>query len=189
MPGDEWQKFANLRALYAYMWTHPGAKLLFMGDEFAQTSEWDFFKSLNWDLLQHAPHKGMLAVVKALNELYKTEAALYHYNFSHEGFEWQEADDADQSIYVYQRRSDKAKDTLVIAINLTPVYRENYRIGIPVKGKWQEIFNSDGERFYGSNKLNLEARPTENIAHQHQQQSIVVNLPPLAVSIFKKAGK
>ncbi|SOD15174.1 1,4-alpha-glucan branching protein GlgB [Pedobacter xixiisoli] len=189
MPGDEWQKFANLRALYAYMWTHPGAKLLFMGDEFAQTSEWNCFESLNWDLLQHAPHKGMLVLVKSLNELLKTEPALYHHNFSHEGFEWQEADDADQSIYVYQRRSDKAKDTLVIAINLTPVYRENYRIGIPVKGKWKEIFNSDAEGFYGSNKLNSDPKLTENIAHQHQQQSIAINLPPLAVSIFKKAGK
>ncbi len=189
MPGDEWQKFANLRALYAYMWTHPGAKLLFMGDEFAQTSEWNCFESLNWDLLQHAPHKGMLAVVKSLNELLKTEPALYHYNFSHEGFEWQEADDADQSIYVYQRRSDKAKDTLVVAINLTPVCRENYRIGIPVKGKWKEIFNSDAAEFYGSNQLNSEIKPTENIAHQHQQQSIAISLPPLAVSIFKKVGK
>lgn len=189
MPGDEWQKFANLRALYAYMWTHPGAKLLFMGDEFAQTSEWNCFESLNWDLLQHAPHRGMQTLIKALNELYKTEPALSRYNFSHEGFEWQEADDADQSVYVYQRKSDKAKDTLVIVINLTPVYRENYRLGIPVKGKWKEIFNSDGDAFYGSGKLNTNALVTENIGHQHQKQSIEINLPPLAVTIFKKSGK
>ena len=189
MPGDEWQKFANLRALYAYMWTHPGAKLLFMGGEFAQTSEWNCLQSLNWDLLEHAPHKGMLATVKALNELLKTEPALYHYNFSHEGFEWQEADDADQSVYVFQRRSNKAKDTLVIAINLTPVYRENYRIGIPVKGKWKEIFNSDAKEFYGSDKLNSTAKQTENIVHQRQKQSIAINLPPLAVTIFKKTAK
>jgi len=189
MPGDEWQKFANLRALYTYMWTHPGAKLLFMGNEFAQTSEWNCFQSLNWDLLQHAPHKGMLAVIKSLNKLLQSEPALYHYNFSYEGFQWQEADDANHSVYVYQRRSDQAKDTLVIAINLTPVYRENYRIGIPVKGKWKEIFNSDAQEFYGSNQLNLAIKTTENIAHQHQQQSIEINLPPLAVTIFKKTGK
>ena len=189
MPVDEWQKFANLRALYTYMWTHPGAKLLFMGDEFGQTTEWNCFESLNWDLLQHAPHSGMLDLIKELNRLYKTEPALYHHNFSHEGFEWQEADDADQSIYVYQRKSDKAKDTLVIVINLTPVYRENYRLGIPVKGKWKEIFNSDAEKFYGSDKLNATPITTENIAHQHQVQSITINLPPLAVAIFKKTAK
>ena len=189
MPGDEWQKFANLRALYAYMWTHPGAKLLFMGGEFAQTSEWNCLQSLNWDLLQHAPHKGMAAVVKSLNELLKAEPALYHYNFSYEGFEWQEADDADQSVYVFQRRSNKAKDTLVIAINLTPVYRENYRVGIPVKGRWKEIFNSDAKEFYGSDKLNVGAKQTEDIVQQRQKQSIAINLPPLAVVVFKRATK
>ncbi len=186
MPGDEWQKFANLRALYAYMWTHPGAKLLFMGDEFAQTSEWNCLQSLNWDLLEHAPHKGMSRTVKALNGLLKSEPALYHHNFSYQGFEWQEADDADQSVYVFQRKADKAKDTLVIAINLTPVFRENYRIGIPVKGKWREIFNSDAKEFYGSNQLNLDSKSTESVGHQHQKQSILINLPPLGVTILKK---
>jgi 1,4-alpha-glucan branching enzyme len=171
------------------MFTHPGTKLLFMGDEFAQTSEWNCFESLNWDLLKYAPHKGMQNVVKKLNELYRSEAALYHFNFSNEGFEWQEADDVNQSIYVYQRRSNKAKDTLVIAINLTPVFRQHYRIGIPVKGKWQEIFNSDAEEFYGSGKLNAEVKTTENIAHQHQKQSIMVDLPPMAVTIFKRTVK
>lgn len=189
MPGDEWQKFANLRALYAYMWTHPGAKLLFMGGEFAQTSEWNCFESLNWDLLQYAPHQGMQTFVKALNQLLTTEPALYHHNFSYEGFEWQEADDVDQSIYVFQRKGAKANDTLVVAINLTPVYRENYRIGIPVKGKWKEVFNSDDVAFFGSGKLNLETMPTEDVFCQNQKQSVVVNLPPLAVAIFKKIGR
>ncbi|GAB1463248.1 1,4-alpha-glucan branching protein GlgB [Pedobacter sp.] len=189
MPGDEWQKFANLRALYAYMWTHPGAKLLFMGSEFAQTSEWNCFESLNWDLLQYAPHKGMLAIVKALNKLLKAEPALYYHNFSSHGFEWQDADDAAQSVYVFQRKSNKAKDTLVVAINLTPVYRENYRIGIPVKGKWKEIFNTDAPEFYGSGKLNVALKQTEEISCQRQNQSIAINLPPLAATIFKKASK
>jgi len=189
MPGDEWQKFANLRALYAYMWTHPGAKLLFMGGEFAQTSEWNCFESLNWDLLQYRPHQGMQTFVKALNQLLTAEPALYHHNFSYEGFEWQEADDVDQSIYVFQRKGAKANDTLVVAINLTPVYRENYRIGIPVKGKWKEVFNSDDVAFFGSGKLNLETMPTEDVFCQNQKQSVVVNLPPLAVAIFKKIGR
>jgi 1,4-alpha-glucan branching enzyme len=189
MPGNEWQKFANLRALYSYMFAHPGAKLLFMGNEFAQTKEWDFTQSLSWDLIQHAPHQGMKNLVKALNSLYTTEPALYHFNFTHEGFEWQDADDADQSIYVFQRKSNATKDTLVVLINLTPVHRPNYRVGIPLKGKWKEIFNSDAEEFYGSNQRNLTPIPTEAVAHQRQQQSIVVNLPSLAVVVLKKSGK
>ncbi len=189
MPGDEWQKFANLRALYGYMFTHPGAKLLFMGDEFAQTSEWNCLESLNWDLLNHAPHKGMQALVKALNLLYTKEPALYVHNFSYEGFEWLEANAADESIYVYQRKSDKAKDALVIAINLTPIYREHYRVGIPVKGKWKEIFNSDAVEFYGTGMLNNEIKTTEAKPYHHQKQSILIDLPPLSVVVFKKTVK
>lgn len=188
MPGDEWQKFANLRALYSYMWTHPGAKLLFMGNEFAQTSEWNCFESLNWDLLQYAPHQGMQRLIKKLNELYVSEPALYEHNFSYEGFEWQEADDVEQSVYVYQRKSKKAKDTLIVVINLTPVYRENYRLGVPTKGKWTEIFNSDAQDFDGSNQLN-DVKNTEDIHAQRQKQSVIINIPPLGVSIFKKTNR
>ena len=185
MPGDEWQKFANLRTLYAYMFTHPGTKLLFMGNEFARTNEWNFTESLNWDLLQHAPHKGMQQLVKALNKLYRTEPALYKYNFSYDGFEWINADDADNSVFVYSRKSDKVKDTLIIVLNLTPVFREKFRLGVP-KGKWKEIFNSDAKEFYGSGKLNLNAIPSENKPWDHQQQSIAVNISPLGVCVFKK---
>jgi len=188
MPGDEWQKFANLRTLYAYMFTHPGTKLLFMGNEFAQTNEWNFTESLNWDLLQHAPHAGMQQTVKALNLLYKKEPALYKYNFSYEGFEWIDADDADHSIFIYARKSDKAKDTLVIVLNMTPVYRENFRIGIPMKGKWKEIFNSDATAFFGAGNLNSGSFSTENTPWNNQKQSIVINVPPLGVSIFKKGN-
>jgi len=188
MPGDEWQKFANLRTLYAYMYTHPGTKLLFMGNEFAQTNEWNFTESLNWDLLQHAPHAGMRQTVKALNLLYKKEPALYKYNFSYEGFEWIDADDADHSIFIYARKSDKAKDTLVIVLNMTPVYRENFRIGIPMKGKWKEIFSTDATAFFGAGNLNSGSFSTENRAWHNQEQSIVINVPPLGVSIFKKGN-
>ena len=186
MPGDEWQKFANLRTLYAYMFTHPGTKLLFMGNEFAQTNEWNFTESLNWDLLQYAPHAGMQQLVKALNQLYSKEPALYKYNFSYEGFEWIDADDADRSVFIYARKSDKAKDTLVVVLNLTPVYRTNFRVGIPIKGKWKEIFNTDASAFYGSGKLNTGVLATEHVAQNNQKQSIVVNIPPLGVCIFKK---
>lgn len=189
MPGDEWQKFANLRALYVYMFTHPGAKLLFMGNEFAQTNEWDFKESLSWHLLQHPPHAGMQELVKALNFFYRKEPALYKYGFSYEGFEWIDADNANDSIYIYSRKSDKAKDTLVVVINLTPVFREHYRIGIPMKGKWKEVFNSDSEVFYGSGKGNPELLTAENIPSNNQQQSIEINVPQLAVTVFKKQGR
>ena len=185
MPGDEWQKFANLRTLYAYMFTHPGAKLLFMGNEFAQTNEWNFTESLSWDLLEHAPHKGMQELVKSLNKLYKNEPALYKYNFSSEGFEWINADDADNSIFIYSRKSDKAKDTLIIVLNLTPVYRENFRIGVP-KGKWIEIFNTDAKEFYGTGKLNVKTLAAVNFPLNNQKQSIEINVPPLGACIFKK---
>ena len=189
MPGDEWQKFANLRTLYGYMFTHPGTKLLFMGNEFAQTNEWNFTESLRWDLLKHAPHAGMQQFVKALNKLYKAEPALYHFNFSYEGFEWIEADDANNSIFIYQRKGEKAKDTLVIALNLTPVYLQNFRMGMPTKGKWKEIFNSDEKEFFGSGNVNAGILITENENMHHQKQSVVVNIPPLGIAIFKKTTK
>ncbi|RZK57393.1 MAG: 1,4-alpha-glucan branching protein GlgB [Pedobacter sp.] len=189
MPGDEWQKFANLRTLYGYMFTHPGTKLLFMGNEFAQTNEWNFTESLNWDLLKHAPHAGMQQFVKALNRLYKTEPALYHFNFSYEGFEWMDADDANNSVFIYQRKAEKAKDTLVIVLNLTPVYLQDFRIGMPTKGKWKEIFNSDEEQFFGGGNVNEGLFVTENESIHNQKQSVVINIPPLGITIFKKATK
>jgi 1,4-alpha-glucan branching enzyme len=186
MPGDEWQKFANLRTLYAYMFTHPGTKLLFMGNEFAQTTEWNFTQSLNWDLLQYPPHAGMQALVKALNLLYRREPALYHHSFSYDGFDWIDADDIEHSVYSYARKSDKAKDTLLIVINVTPVYREHYRIGTPSKGKWKEIFNTDATTFFGSGKLNDGVLQSENVAWNGQKQSVVIKVPPLGVAIFKR---
>ncbi|MDQ8053998.1 MAG: 1,4-alpha-glucan branching protein GlgB [Pedobacter sp.] len=185
MPGDEWQKFANLRTLYAYMFTHPGTKLLFMGNEFAQTNEWNFDESLNWDLLQHAPHLGIQQLVKLLNRLYTTEPALYKDQFSYDSFEWIDADDIDNSVYIYSRKSSNPKDTLVIVLNLTPVYRPDFRVGLP-KGKWEEILNTDSTAFYGSGKLNEGVYTTENIPSHYQQQSIMIQVPPLAVTVFKK---
>ena len=185
MPGDDWQKFANLRALYGYMFTHPGAKLLFMGNEFGDTSEWNFTQSLDWHLLQFPGHKGMQETVKALNFLYRKEPALYHFNFSYEGFEWLDADNTNESVFVFMRKGPKAKDTLVIAINLTPVVREHYRIGVPFKTKWKEIFNTDDLVYYGSGINNRGEIVTNKEGYSNQEYSIDVTLPPLAVIMFK----
>ncbi|WP_256007309.1 1,4-alpha-glucan branching protein GlgB [Pedobacter deserti] len=186
MPGDEWQKHANLRALYAYMFTHPGTKLLFMGNEFAQTHEWDFKNSLDWHLLQYPSHLGMQRAVRAMNNLYRSEPALYEHSFSYEGFEWINADDADHSIYIYVRKGLKGKDTLIVILNLTPVYRENYRVGLPVKAKWQEIFNTDAEEFYGSGKRNTGVLSPEAEECHGRPSSMVLNVPPLAAVVLKQ---
>jgi 1,4-alpha-glucan branching enzyme len=187
MPGDEWQKFANLRVLYAYMFTHPGTKLLFMGNEFAQTHEWDFKNSLDWHLLEHPPHLGMQKTVRAINQLYKSEPALYELGFSYEGFEWIDADDSKHSIYSYVRKSRKTKDTLIVVLNLTPVYREGYRIGLPFKGKWKEIFNTDAKDFFGSGKLNKKVISSEKISWNGREHSLLLNVPPLAVTVLKQS--
>ncbi|MHA4894720.1 1,4-alpha-glucan branching protein GlgB [Pedobacter sp. PWIIR3] len=185
MPGDEWQKFANLRVLYAYMFTQPGTKLLFMGNEFAQTHEWDFKNSLDWHLLKHPPHLGMQKTVRAINRLYKTEPALYEYSFSHEGFEWINADDAQRSVYIYIRKGKKAKDTLIVILNLTPVLWENYLVGLPFKAKWKEIFNTDATEFFGSGVANeTTLKPLEEECHG-REFAISLNIPPLAALVLK----
>ncbi|WP_443938184.1 1,4-alpha-glucan branching protein GlgB [Pedobacter sp. MW01-1-1] len=185
MPGDEWQKFANLRALYGYMFTHPGAKLLFMGCEFGDTAEWNFTESLNWHLLEYAPHKGMQETVKALNFLLRKEPALHHFNFSYEGFEWIDANNANESIFVYMRKGPKAQDTLVIALNFTPVVRSGYQIGVPFEKEWKEIFNSDATEFYGSGILNAGGIKSSEVGCNNQRFSIQVTLPALSVTVFK----
>ncbi|TCD00831.1 1,4-alpha-glucan branching protein GlgB [Pedobacter psychroterrae] len=186
MPGDEWQKFANLRVLYAYMFTQPGTKLLFMGNEFAQTHEWDFKNSLDWHLLQHPPHLGMQKTVRAMNQLYTSEPALYEHSFSHEGFEWITADDADQSVFIYIRKGKKAKDTLVVILNLTPVYRQNYRFGLPIKSNWKEIFNTDATEFFGSGKLNLNTLKPEKQECNGREYSTLIDIPPLGAIVLKQ---
>jgi 1,4-alpha-glucan branching enzyme len=185
MPGDEWRKHANLRLLYAYMFTQPGTKLLFMGNEFAQNGEWNFTRSLDWDLLRYQSHSGMQAYVKALNKLYRTEPGLYNFNFSPEGFEWISADDKDNSIYVYTRKGHKAKDTLIVILNMTPVYRQDYRIGLPFKASWKEIFNSDDTAFFGSGKLNQQVSLPEAIEANGREYSIAINIAPLGAMVLK----
>jgi 1,4-alpha-glucan branching enzyme len=188
MPGDEWQRFANLRTLYSYMFTHPGTKLLFMGDEFAQIEQWEFGQSLDWHLLEHRPHKGMQDLIKALNDLYKTEPALHEKAFTGEGFEWIDEGNAQESVLIYARKGILPENDLVIVLNFTPVIRENFRIGVPQSGNWKEIFNSDDLNFWGSGTINPQEIPSEDIFWNYKNQSVALTLPPLGVTVLKKVG-
>lgn len=185
MPGDEWQRFANLRLLFAYMFTHPGTNLIFMGGEFGQTSEWNFEKGLEWWLTDFTPHKGVQDFVKALNNLYKTQAALYDKQFSHEGFEWIDTSDRENSIVVYARKGNDHKDQLIVVLNMTPVPRPDYRIGVPMHGVWTEVLNSDDQAFWGSGKVNQSALIADEIAWQGKAYSIAITVPPLGAVILK----
>ena len=143
MPGDEWRKFANARAYYAFMWGHPGKKLLFMGQEFGQTSEWSEARSLDWHLLQYAPHAGLSLLVRDLNILYRETPALYARDCEAEGFQWLAVDDADQSVFAWLRRGGPEDPPVAVVVNFTPVPRPDYRIGLPAAGRWREILNTD----------------------------------------------
>ncbi len=185
MPGDEWQRFANLRLLFGYMFTHFGTKLLFMGGEFGQTSEWNFDQSLDWHLLDYAPHKGMAACVKALNNLYRTEPALYERNFEASGFEWIDTTDRENSVISYARRGNNPDEAVIVVLNMTPIPRQNYRIGVPAKGQYREIFNSDATEFYGSGQLNANPLATEDVPLHGKEQSLSLTIPPLGVTVMK----
>ncbi|MFD1095790.1 1,4-alpha-glucan branching protein GlgB [Salegentibacter chungangensis] len=185
MPGDEWNKFANLRSLYAYMYAHPGTKLLFMGGEFGQTSEWDHDSSLEWHLCRYPLHQQIQETLKTLNHIYKSEPALYEVSFEHTGFEWIDIHDAENSVICFIRKGKKAEESLVVICNLTPVPRENYRIGIPQNRAWKELFNSDLDKFGGSNTRNNKSLIPEDIPAHGQEQSISLTLPPMAVLYLK----
>ena len=185
MPGDEWQKFANLRLLYSYMFTHPGTNLLFQGAEFGQSEEWNFQQSLDWHLLQYAPHNGVQALIKDLNILYKNEPALYEKQFSGEGFEWIDYNDSENSVLVYIRKGNDELNDLVIACNMTPVPRENYKMGVPRKGKLKEIFNSNLKKYFGSGEYKNKVQSTKPESWQFRDNSINVNIPPLGAVVLK----
>lgn len=186
MPGDEWQKFANLRLMFTYMFTHPGTKLMFMGCEFGQPSEWNFQQSLDWHLLENASHKGIRECVKTLNRLYKEEPALFDFSFSHEGFEWIDTQDRENSVLVYARKSADTTQHLIIALNLTPIPRKGYRVGVISEGSWKEIFNSDGAQFGGSGIINYDAVTSENHLWHGKANSLILDLPPLGAVVLKK---
>jgi 1,4-alpha-glucan branching enzyme len=185
MPGDEWQKFANLRLLLAYMFTHPGSKLLFMGGEFAQSAEWNHDKSLDWHLLDYPLHKGIQTLVKRLNGLYKSELALYQFAFDQRGFEWVDYSDRENSVIVYMRKTERKEDLLIVVCNFTPSPRSHYRIGVPFRGQWKEIFNSDETDFGGGGVLNHGLLTTSPVKFQGKDYSISLTLPPLAVTVLK----
>ncbi len=188
MAGDEWQKFANLRLMLAYMYTHPGTKLLFMGGEFGQVAEWNFDQSLDWHLLEKSPHQGLKKFTTALNHLYKTEPALYENSFVQGGFEWLDTSDRENSILVFARKGNKAAEQVIVVLNMTPVIRKEYRIGVLSPGRWIEIFNSDAEEFYGSNCLNSSSLKSEEVFWHGRVNSITLDLPPLGALIIKKEG-
>ena len=185
MPGDEWQKFANLRLLYSFMYTHPGTKLLFQGSEFGQTSEWNFEGSLDWHLLAYDVHTGAQSLVKDLNKFYSKEPALHQKQFSHEGFEWIDHGDHQNCIMTYIRKGKNEKDNIIIVLNLTPVPRENYRIGLPKAGTLKQVFNSDDKKYYGTNNYKNTKLTSEEKEWNNRKNSIELNLPPLGMLAFK----
>jgi 1,4-alpha-glucan branching enzyme len=185
VPGDLWQKFANLRLLYSYMWTHPGKKLLFMGCDFGQWNEWDFDTSLQWDLKQWESHSGLSKCVADLNHLYRQEKALYEYDFDGHGFEWLDCHNWEASIFSFVRRAKDPNDFLVVCSNFTPVPRKAYRLGIPAQCWYEEIFNSDSKYYAGSNLGNGPGIMADDIPSHGQQASIELHLPPLATVVLK----
>ncbi|WP_131107280.1 1,4-alpha-glucan branching protein GlgB [Pseudomonas sp. Sample_10] len=187
MPGDRWQKFANLRAYLSFMWAHPGKKLLFMGCEFGQWREWNHDQQLDWYLLQYSEHKGVQKLVGDLNRLYRDIPALHEQDDVPQGFQWLIGDDAINSVYAWLRWSKEGRPVLVVA-NFTPVPREAYRIGVPFAGRWTELFNSDSATYAGSNYGNNGGTSTEEISSHGQNLSLVLNLPPLAVLMLSPQG-
>lgn len=185
MPGDMWQKFANLRALYGYMYGHPGKKLLFMGSEFGQWREWNFDESLDWHLLEYNSHKGLQKFIIDLNRIYRSEPALYELDFDWHGFEWIDFHDSDNSIISFIRKAKNPDDFLVFVFNLTPVPRVGYRIGVPRAGFYKEILNSDSKFYWGSNLGNGGGLVAEDISVHGRPFSLNLTLPPLSVLIFK----
>jgi 1,4-alpha-glucan branching enzyme len=188
MPGDDWQKFANLRLLFGHMFAQPGKKLLFMGGEFAQWAEWHHEKSLDWHLLEYLPHRGVQSWLKNLNHLYVNEPALYLNEFSHEGFEWIDCCDSEHSIFTLIRKGNGPDDKIIAALNFTPVPRYDYRIGVPYEGAWTEILNSDSHEFGGGGIGNPQPVHSDSISWHGKPFSINLALPPLAI-IFLKCKK
>ncbi len=189
MPGDAWQRFANLRAYFGFMWTHPGKKLLFMGCEFAQEREWNHDQSLDWHLLGNEHHAGMQRLVRDLNRLYRDEPALHRLDCAPEGFEWIEGGDADNNVFVYQRNGGDGVRPCVVVCNMAPVLREGYRIGVPQSGPWRELLNSDAGIYGGSNAGNGGMlRAVEEGSHD-RPASLMLTLPPLGTIVLAPDGE
>jgi 1,4-alpha-glucan branching enzyme len=184
MPGDEWQQFANLRMFLAWMYGHPGKKLLFMGGEFGQRREWNHDGQLDWELVNQPRHDGLRRLVQHLNYVYKNEAALWDCDDSHEGFEWIDFHDSENSVVAFMRRS-RDGGIIVFAVNATPVVRQGYRLGVPVAGFYREIINTDAETYGGGNIGNMGGFEAEDFPWQGRTHSLMISLPPLATVAFK----
>lgn len=185
MPGDYWQKFANLRVLFGYMMAHPGKKLLFMGGEFGQFDEWKDLEDLDWEMLGYDSHRSMHRYVRDLNHLYLREPALWKLDHRPEGFSWIDPHDSKQSITTFMRKTENPEDSLIAVCNFTPVYHEKYRIGVPYEGVYVEQFSSDAGEYGGSGKLNSGKLKTEAVSWHYQPYSLHISLPPLAAVLFK----
>jgi 1,4-alpha-glucan branching enzyme len=188
MPGDVWQKFANLRLLFGYQQTHPGKKLNFMGQEFGQWQEWRIGHSIDWHLLAYPMHQGVQMWVKDLNRLYRAQPALYEHDFDPQGFRWIDANDADSSVLSYIRYADDPDDFVIVLCNFTPVPRQGYRVGVPKPGYYAELLNSDSSTYGGSNMGNSGGITTEPIPMHGYEQSLSVTMPPLAMLLLKLEG-
>lgn len=185
MPGDDWQRFANLRLLYGYMFAHPGAKLLFMGNEFAQEKEWNFEASLDWHLLEQPNHLGIKKLITDLNALYKKETALHEKQFEGGGFEWINYSDHQNAVLSFIRKGKNSNEDVIVVCNFTQVVRQDYKIGMPRTGKLQEILNSDAKQYAGSGVSNTSKLIIEATPYDGRDYSIAITLPPLSVVIFK----
>ncbi len=189
MSGDDWQKFANLRLMYGYMWSQPGKKLLFMGGEWGQWREWDSNSSLDWDQLDHAPHEGVRRLVERCNRVYRAEPALYERDFDTSGFSWIDCNDADNSVLSFIRKGQSTNDVILVVMNCTPVARKTYRVGVPHGGWWAEILNSDAAEYGGSGLGNLGGVNAQGVGWHGHGQSLEICLPPLSILYFKSEGK
>jgi 1,4-alpha-glucan branching enzyme len=186
MPGDDWQKFANLRLLFGLMYGFPGKKLLFMGCEFAQRDEWNHEQSLDWHLTQFPPHAGIQKWVSDLNRVYRKESALHQVDFHYTGFEWIDFHDKASSVITFIRKSNDGKEKVIVVCNFTPVPRQNYRIGVPDGGLYREILNSDSSYYEGSNVGNAGEIQAESISCHNRTYSLNLTLPPLAAVFLKR---
>jgi 1,4-alpha-glucan branching enzyme len=188
MPGDRWQRFANLRAYFGFMWAHPGKKLLFMGGEIAQEHEWFHDGPIEWHRLDEREHAGIQRLICDLNRLYASEPALHRYDTEARGFRWVIGDDVANSVFAFLRLAEESVPPILAVCNMTPVVRHDYRIGVPSAGRWDEIFNSDSHLYAGSNQGNGGAVETEFISIHGERQSVSLVLPPLAVLLLKPRG-
>ena len=186
MPGDDWQKFANLRLLFGYMFTHPGKKLLFMGGEFGQWREWAHEESLDWHLLEYGPHQGLQQWVRDLNRFYREEPALYELDFERNGFEWIDFRDWENSLISFIRRGRSTKGLLLVVCNFTPVPRHSYRVGVPVDGFWREALNSDAKEYGGSGQGNFGGLEADPIPFHGRPYSLSLTLPPLSIICLQR---